>query len=76
MNMRQIKILLLLCMVSVYTFADNRANFNIVPLPDKIQTTDGKVFILQDGVTVGCKENDENMLRNVRFLSADWHHVE
>ena len=69
MNMRQIKILLLLCMVSVYTFADNRANFNIVPLPDKIQTTDGKVFILQDGVTVGCKENDENMLRNVRFLS-------
>ena len=69
MNMRQIKILLLLCMVSVYTFADNRANFNIVPLPDKIQTTDGKVFILQDGVTVGCKENDETMLRNVRFLS-------
>ena len=69
MNMRQIKILLLLCMVSVYTFADNRANFNIVPLPDKTQTTDGKVFILQDGVTVGCKENDENMLRNVRFLS-------
>ncbi len=69
MNMRQIKILLLLCMVSVYTFADNRANFNIVPLPDKIQTTDGKVFILQDGVTVGCKENNENMLRNVRFLT-------
>ena len=67
--MKKILTILLLCMAVMHVNAANQANFNIVPLPDKVQTTTGKPFILTETSSNTCKENSEDMLRNMAFLN-------
>ncbi len=67
-NMYHKLIFLLMSVFSIHAIAANQASFDVVPLPDKIQPTNGKAFVLTRESSILCKKETPEMLRNARFL--------
>ncbi len=71
--MKKILTILLLCMTFMHVNAANQANFNIVPLPNDIQETKGKPFILSQESNLWCNIiTDDGLERDRRFL---WQYI-
>lgn len=71
--MKKILTILLLCMTFMHADAANQANFNIVPLPNDIQETKGKPFILSEESNLCCNIiTDDGLERDRRFL---WQYI-
>lgn len=62
------------CLAAVGLFAscqsvEQEANYQIIPLPQQIVTTQGSPFILKSGVKILYPEGNEKMQRNAKFLA-------
>lgn len=47
--------------------AQQEANYQIIPMPQEIVTTQGNPFILKSGVKILYPEGNEKMQRNAQF---------
>ncbi len=55
--------------LSLVTFAQQKADFNVVPLPRHIEVKDSaNTFVLRNGATIAFPKEDAEMTRNAEFL--------
>ncbi len=67
--MKKIALSLVFLGLSLASSAQQKADFNVVPLPKSIEVNDSlNTFVLRDGATIGFAYGDVEMARNAEFL--------
>lgn len=56
-------------LMSACSSVQQEANYQVIPLPQEIVTTQANPFILKSGVTILYPEGNEKMKRNAQFLA-------